>query len=161
MTSNPINIAIAIGVVIYVVYRRMSWNPWDNKEIWGGPLTLLAIGLIQMRHMAKGLSGTDVGFLVAGLAVSLLGGAVMGAVTQIDRRGDTIYQRIGWLGLGAWIGLLVVRGVLGVIGHFAGATQTSGGGAILLSLGANLLTMSLVLAVRTGTPITSGSTARH
>ncbi|MFD5247927.1 hypothetical protein ACFWIW_25540 [Amycolatopsis sp. NPDC058340] len=149
-TSTLINIAVAIAVVVYVIYQRMSWKPLENVEIWGGPLTLVAIGVIQMRHLDTSISVTDIVFLGAGLLVSLLGGAAMGAMTQLQRRGDKIYQRIGALGLAVWVGLLLVRGVLGVIGHFAGATLTSGGGTILLSLGANLMAMTLVLSARLG-----------
>ncbi|WP_410658229.1 hypothetical protein [Amycolatopsis sp. lyj-112] len=149
-TSTLINIAVAIGVVIYVIYQRMSWKPLENVEIWGGPLTLVAIGVIQMRHLDASISATDIVFLGVGLLVSLLGGAVMGAMTQLQRRGDKIFQRIGALGLAVWVGLLLVRGILGVIGHFAGATLTSGGGTILLSLGANLMALTLVLSARVG-----------
>ncbi|MFK0250416.1 hypothetical protein ACIQUM_37440 [Amycolatopsis azurea] len=149
-TSTLINIAVAVAVVGYVIYQRMSCKPLENMEIWGGPLTLVAVGVIQLRHLETSITVTDIVFLGVGLLVSLGGGVAVGAMTQLQRRGGKVYQRTGVLGLVMWAGLLLVRGVLGVIGHFAGATLTSGGGTILLSLGVNLMAMALVLSARLG-----------
>jgi hypothetical protein len=87
----------------------------------------------------------DVALLVIGAVVALGTGYASGMVAQVERRAGKVFYRLGLPGLGIMVAYLVIRLGLAGVGHLLGAASTIGGGALILSLGANLLTQSLVI----------------
>ena len=86
----------------------------------------------------------DIALLVVGTAIALAAGAASGRVAQVECRAGKVFFRLGPPGLGIMVAYLVVRLGLAGLGHLVGAS-ISGGGPLMVSLGANLLTQSLVI----------------
>lgn len=154
--STLVNAALVVAVVVFMIARRMSWRQFDKsgREVWIMPLVLVGIGLLQMRDKLGGgyhLTPADIVFLVAGLVVSLGMGALMGRTAEIQARGTEIWYRMPVLGLLVLVAYVAARFGLAFLGHAMGSTLTSGGGSIMVSLGANLLAQSLVTSSRIGT----------
>lgn len=144
-----LNAAVVIVIVIAVVARRLSWSELQNSDtdVWRGPLVMVGIGIYQLHDKLgkTSLGVTDIVLLVAGVGLALIAGLAAGRVAQVQFRGGKIFYRLGAPGLGIMVGYLVLRLGLAGLGHLLGATITSGGGSILLTVGANLLVQSLVV----------------
>lgn len=147
--STVINTLLALAVLAMFVRRRLTWQPVTTTEVWGTPVTLLLIGALQLRHHAD-LGGVDLALVSGGTLVSLAAGALTGYLTSLRRFDGVLCQRVGFLGLAVWVGSFLLRAGLSVAGHAVGATVTSGGPAMLVAMGANLLAVTVVLNARSG-----------
>lgn len=147
-----LNAAVVVAIVIAVVVRRLSWSELENSDtdVWRGPLVMVGVGVYQMYDkLQHGQLGTiDVVLLVSGVGLALVAGLATGRVSQVQRRQGKVFYRLGAPGLGIMAGYLVLRLGLAGLGHLLGATVTSGGGSILLTMGATLLVQSLVLQAK-------------
>jgi hypothetical protein len=140
------NALVVIAVVVVVLARRLSWSELENSDtdVWRGPLLLTGVGIYQLYDRHTGLGVVDVVLLVIGTAVALVAGTASGRVAQVERRAGKVFFRLGMPGLGIMVAYLVIRLGLAGVGHLLGAS-VSGGPALMVSLGANLLTQSLVI----------------
>ncbi|MEU4197968.1 hypothetical protein AB0E69_39155 [Kribbella sp. NPDC026611] len=140
------NALVVIAVVVIVIARRMSWSKLENSDadVWRGPLVLAGVGVYQLYDRHLQLGATDVVLLVVGTAVALVAGVGSGRVAQVERRAGKVFFRLGMPGLGIMVAYLVIRLGLAGVGHLLGAS-VSGGGSLMLSVGANLLTQSMVI----------------
>jgi hypothetical protein len=147
-----LNAAVVIVIVIAVVARRLSWSELENSDtdVWRGPLIMVGIGVYQVYHrLGDGRLGVvDIVLLVVGVGLALIAGLAAGRVAQVQLRAGKVFYRLGAPGLGIMVGYLVLRLGLAGLGHLLGATITSGGGSILLTVGANLLVQSLVVQAK-------------
>jgi hypothetical protein len=143
------NALVVIAVVVAVLARRLSWSELENSDtdVWRGPLILTGAGIYQLYDQHQHLGVLDTTLLVVGGLIALVAGAATGRVAQIQRRAGKVFFRLGIPGLGIMVAYLVVRLGLAGVGHLLGAS-VSGGGALMVSLGANLLTQSLVIQSR-------------
>ena len=135
-----------IAVVVAVMARRLSWSELENSDtdVWRGPLVLIGVGVYQLYDRHTGLGALDIVLLVVGAVLALVAGVGSGRVAQVERRAGKVFFRLGLPGLGIMVAYVVVRLGLAGLGHLIGAAA-SGGGSLLVSLGANLLTQSLVI----------------
>jgi hypothetical protein len=140
------NALVVIAVVVAVLARRLSWSELENSDadVWRGPLVLMGVGVYQLYDGQRQLGVVDIVVLVVGAALALVAGTAAGRVAQVRRRAGKVFFRLGLPGLGIMVAYLVVRLGLAGLGHLLGAS-VSGGGSLLVSLGANLLTQSLVI----------------
>ncbi|MEV4261403.1 hypothetical protein [Kribbella sp. NPDC049584] len=140
------NALVVVAVVVVVLARRMSWSELENSDtdVWRGPLILMAAGVYQLYDRHTGLGFLDVVLLVIGAAVALIAGTASGRVAQVERRAGKVFFRLGMPGLAIMVAYLVVRLGLAGVGHLLGASM-SGGPALMVSMGANLLTQSVVI----------------
>ena len=140
------NALVVVAVVVAVLARRLSWSELENSDtdVWRGPLVLMGVGVYQLYDRHPHLGVMDVVLLVVGTTVALVAGVGPGRVAQVERRAGKVFFRLGPPGLGIMVAYLVVRLGLAGFGHLVGAS-VAGGGALMLSLGANLLTQSLVI----------------
>jgi hypothetical protein len=140
------NALVVVAVVVAVLARRLSWSELENSDtdVWRGPLVLMGAGVYQLYDKHAGLGVVDVVLLIMGTAVALLAGVASGRVAQVERRAGKVFFRLGMPGLGIMVGYLVVRLGLAGLGHLLGAAA-GGGGALMLSMGANLLTQSVIV----------------
>ncbi|GAB3929274.1 hypothetical protein GCM10029976_028610 [Kribbella albertanoniae] len=141
------NALVVIAIVIAVIARRLSWSELENSDadVWRGPLILCGVGIYQLYGKHLQLGPADLVLLVAGVGVALAAGYASGRVAQVQRRAGKVFFRLGIPGLGIMVAYLVIRLGLAGAGHLLGTAATAGGGALMLSLGANLLTQSLVI----------------
>jgi hypothetical protein len=144
------NALVVIVIVTAVIARRLSWSELENSDadVWRGPLVMAGFGVYQLYDDHLRLGVTDVVLLVVGAAVALVAGVATGRVAQVERRGRKVFYRLGTPGLGIMVAYLVVRLGLAGLGHLVGAAAVAGGGSLLLTLGANLLTQSLVIQAK-------------
>jgi hypothetical protein len=140
------NALVVIAVVVVVLARRLSWSELENSDtdVWRGPLILMGVGVYQLYDGHRQLGVVDIVLLVIGGAVALIAGTASGTVAQVQRRAGKVFFRLGIPGLGIMVAYLVVRLGLAGVGHLLGASA-SGGGSLLVSIGANLLTQSLII----------------
>jgi hypothetical protein len=138
------NALVVVAVVVVVLARRLSWSELENSDadVWRGPLILMGVGVYQLHD--KHLDVIDVALLVIGAALALVAGVASGRVAQVERRAGKVFFRLGLPGLGIMVAYLVIRLGLAGVGHLLGASVSSGG-ALMLSMGANLLTQSLIV----------------
>jgi len=141
------NALVVIAVVVAVIARRLSWSELENSDadVWRGPVVLCGVGIYQLYGKNVHLGAVDLALLVAGVGTALAAGYASGRVAQVERRAGKVFFRLGIPGLGIMVGYLVIRLGLAGVGHLLGAAATTGGGALMLSIGANLLTQSLVI----------------
>jgi hypothetical protein len=138
------NALVVVAVVVVVLARRLSWSELENSDadVWRGPLILMGVGVYQLHD--KHLDLIDIALLVVGAALALVAGVASGRVAQVERRAGKVFFRLGLPGLGIMVAYLVIRLGLAGVGHLLGASLSSGG-ALMLSIGANLLTQSLIV----------------
>ncbi|MET7281632.1 hypothetical protein ABZS29_25575 [Kribbella sp. NPDC005582] len=141
------NALVVIAIVVAVIARRLSWSELENSDadVWRGPVILCGVGIYQLYGKHLHVGPFDVALLVAGVGTALIAGYASGQVAQVERRAGKVFFRLGIPGLGIMVGYLVIRLGLAGIGHLLGAAATAGGGVLMLSIGANLLTQSLVI----------------
>ncbi|HEY3509168.1 MAG TPA: hypothetical protein VGL36_08395 [Kribbella sp.] len=145
------NALIVIAVVVAVLARRLSWSELENSDtdVWRGPLVLMGVGVYQLYNKHVPLGVTGVTLLVVGAALALVAGVATGRVAQVERRAGKVFYRLGVPGLGIMVAYLVVRLGLAGVGHLVGV-PSAGGGALMLSMGANLLTQSMIIQSKAG-----------
>ncbi|TCC32466.1 hypothetical protein [Kribbella sindirgiensis] len=142
------NALVVIAVVVVVLARRLSWSELENSDadVWRGPLVLMGVGVYQLYDRHTVLGAVDVVLLVVGAVLALVAGVGSGRVAQVQRRAGKVFFRLGMPGLGIMVAYLVVRLGLAGLGHLLGASVAGGGGgALMVSMGANLLTQSLII----------------
>ena len=140
------NALVVIAVVVVVLARRLSWSELENSDtdVWRGPVVLMGVGVYQLYDRHTGLGVLDVVLLVLGTALAPVAGVGSGRVAQVERRAGKVFFRLGMPGLGIMVAYLVVRLGLAGLGHLLGAS-VAGGGALMVSMGANLLAQSLII----------------
>ncbi|MGN6325266.1 hypothetical protein [Pseudolysinimonas sp.] len=165
-----VNIAealLGVALLIWILYRQMTWTAVDVGRMWRMPLILGIIGLATLATSgsAAKLTAADLGLLAIELAVALVTGALMGFVAvfrpiteqsltrwRARRRSDgpepTTESRTGWIGLALWIVMIAVRVGLGFWGHQMGSALAESSGVILLVVAVNRGVRTLVFSMR-------------
>lgn len=166
-----VNIAealLGVALLVWIVYRQMTWRAVDIGRMWRMPLILGGVGIVSLisSGSAKALTATDLGLLAIELAVAIVTGALMGFVAVFRpiteasltrwrnrRRPDdsaepTTETRTGWIGLALWVLLVAVRVGLGFWGHSLGSALAESSGVILLVLSVNRILRTLVFSLR-------------
>lgn len=165
---NIAEIVIGVGLVVWIIYRQMTWTAVDVSRMWRMPLILGVVGAVTLVSSGsdRALTGVDLGLLAIELAVAVLTGALMGlaavfrpigerslAAWRARRRRDdtsepTAESRTGWVGLVLWIVLIAVRVGLGFWGHSLGSAIAESSGVILLVVAVNRAVRTLVFGLR-------------
>lgn len=165
---NIAEIVLGIALVVWIMYRQMTWSAVSVARMWRMPLILGAIGVITLvtSGSRQTLTGVDLGLLAIELAVAVVTGALMGMVAvfrpiserslaawRARRRADdasepTVESRTGWIGLVLWIVLIAVRVGLGFWGHSLGSAIAESSGVILLVVAVNRAVRTLVFSLR-------------
>ncbi len=165
--ANLAEAVLGVVLLIWILYRQMTWRAVDVARMWRMPAILGLIGLISLVSTGgmKNLTGTDVGLLAIELAVAVGAGALMGLVAvfrpiteqglaawRAGRRSDgpepTTESRTGWIGLVLWLVMIAVRVGLGFWGHSLGSALAESSGVILLVVGVNRAARTLVFSMR-------------
>lgn len=162
-----LTIAAVVGVVLFVIVRRMLGTPLVAGDLFAPPVVLVGIGLYQL-HTSVGLNhlnsigpGPALGLLAA-LAVGFGFGAARGTTVRLLSRDGVLRQRYTLFTLLVWAGSLAAGAGVSMLAASAGA------GADLrpmtLSIGVGMLGETLTLAVRalsTGLPFSADQRRGH
>ncbi|WP_340687441.1 DUF1453 domain-containing protein [Amycolatopsis coloradensis] len=141
-------IALVVGVVIVIVVRRLRGEPLVARDVFGGPVILLAIGAYGLSKLAI-FTFTDGLWLVLGSVVGCVLGAVRATTTKLFERDGVLWLRYtGWT-FGVWVLSLVVNFGVGFLATMAGAHPDAR--PVTLSIGVSLLGEALVLGKRAKT----------
>jgi len=150
-TSYLFDLLIGLAVIAYLCTRQLSWRPVDPARIWKMPLVLGVAGVVLLARQQVTIRPVDLVILIVSGAAALVSGTVMGRIARLrpsaaDPR--LVESRTGWLGVAVWLGLVLLRVVLDVIGHRMGSDVAISTGSILLVLAINRAANALVLTAR-------------
>jgi hypothetical protein len=153
---SPVTILVGVAAGGYVLWSRMRGQPLNARRLLVLPVVITVVRVTDLTgSSAPRLSGTDVGFLAAGLAISVVLGAARGATIELYPNGGELWQRYRPVTVVAWVTLVVTKLVLAGIAFAAGASAGGGTHSLLLSLGASLIAEAAVVGPRarsTGLP---------
>jgi len=149
--SYLFDLLIGLAVIAYLCTRQLSWRPVDPARMWKLPLVLGVAGVVSLARQQVTIHPIDLVILIVSGAAALISGTVMGRIARFrpsaaDPR--LIESRTGWLGVAVWVGLILVRVVLDVIGHRMGSEMAISTGGILVVLAINRAANALVLTAR-------------
>ena len=153
---SPVTILLGVAAVGYVLWSRLRGQPLNARRLLVLPVVLTVIGVADLTgSSAPRLSGTDVGFLAAGVAISVVLGVARGATIELYPNGGELWQRYRPVTVVAWVTLVVAKLALAGIASVAGASAGAETRGLLLSLGASLIAEAAVVgprALSTGLP---------
>lgn len=156
---SPVTILVGVVAVGYVLWSRLRGQPLNARRLLVLPVVLTVVGVADLTgSSAPRLSGTDVGFLAAGVAISVLLGVARGATIELYPNGGELWRRYRPVTVVLWVTLVAVKFVLAGIAFVAGASAGGGTHGLLLSLGASLIAEAVVVgprALSTGLPFAS------
>lgn len=133
-TQTLLTIVLGIGVLLFISVRQMSWQkPGRQLKM---PLVLAVVGVIEAastwnQALLSKLSMVD--FVLVGVEVvlALLGGWLMGRMTQIATINGVTQTRLRPAGLAVWLGFIALRIGMAIIGGMLGAALASNAAVIL------------------------------
>ena len=156
---SPVTILLGVAAVGYVLWSRLRGQPLNARRLLVLPVVLTVIGVADLTgSSAPRLSGTDVGFLAAGVAISVVLGVARGATIELYPNGGELWQRYRPVTVVAWATLVVAKLALAGIPSLAVASAGAETRGLLLSLGASLIAEAAVVgprALSTGLPFAS------
>jgi len=152
MTSSTLtDLLIGLALIVYICSKQLSWRPVDPARMWKLPLILGVVGIISMAKQTTTVHPIDVVILGLSAVFALASGAVMGRIARF-RPSPTdprlVESRTGWVGVGIWFGLILVRVALDVAGHRMGSDLAVSTGTILLVLALNRAASAVVVSAR-------------
>lgn len=153
---SPLTILLVIAAIVFVLWSRMRGQPLRVKRLLVLPVVLIVIGIADLSgSKAPHLSSTDVAFLAASIALSVILGAARGATIELYPNQGELWQRYRGSTVALWIALIVTKVVILAIAKAAGASAGGGTNSLLVSLGASLLAEAAIVgprALSTGLP---------
>ncbi|MFD9219270.1 DUF1453 domain-containing protein [Streptomyces sp. NPDC060064] len=142
---------IAVGAVA-VVIKRLMGEPLNARDLFAPPLVLTGLGIWALTEV-KGLTGTDLGWVIVGSVLGVGLGAVRGATIQVYPKDGILYQRYTGKTFLVIIGSLAVMAAFGFLAVHMGMQAEAR--PINLSIGVGFLGEALVVGARglsTGVP---------
>ncbi|MFG1925275.1 hypothetical protein [Cryptosporangium sp. NPDC048952] len=162
--TTLVDIALGLALLAYLSTRQLRWAPVDTARMWRLPIVLGAIGLASIAATDKPLTTADVAVLVVSGLLAVGSGVAMGSLARFRpipagatpkrmRNGELpdVESRTGWVGVALWLGLIVARIGLDVVGSHLGASLATGAGVILLVLAVNRAVRARVVTGRIAT----------
>ncbi|GAA1981759.1 DUF1453 family protein [Kitasatospora viridis] len=143
--TNVVNIIVILGVVAFIVsrqFRAQQINP--NRRFWLVPIILAVVALRDPHVIDRTHEGAAVALLLGSVVLVLVMGLVWGWTVRLWRASDgSVWMKGTVATVGAWSGLIAMR--VGLYGLGAALHVHQSSSALLLTLGALLLSRSLVV----------------
>lgn len=165
-SSSIIQGLLILALFCWILAKRFNWRPvrGDSRQ-WRLPLILIAIGIyatLGSQHKTSSgaviaMTTKDYTYLVIGALVSLGLGMARGSTLQIANHAGQLMKRYRPLTAVMWAILIVVRLGIDLYGGHMGVSSAVIGTSIMLMFGLSLLGESLVVAMRTGSIGSGGS----
>jgi len=143
-----LTVVAVVGIVFYVIGKQLVGSALSGKRLVVLPVVLTVIGIVEINGNKLPADATDIVLLVASGSIAVAIGAILGAITRLERRDGYLWAQLPKRGLWLWGGLLVSRLVITGIAHLSGAHIAAGTSAILLTLGLNRAAQALVVVPR-------------
>jgi hypothetical protein len=145
--SGPVEVVVIIGVVGYVLARRLVGEPAEVKRVLGLPAVLAVAGIVDLAKVPQ--SAVSLGFLVGTAAFSLVIGLLRGLSIRVFGVDGVVHLRYTVLTLVLWGVNLAVRFgasvALGAVDRTAGHAATSG---LMFTLGVGMVAEGLVVLAK-------------
>ncbi|MEU4704578.1 hypothetical protein [Nonomuraea dietziae] len=139
-----LNAALIVGLVGYVVVRRMIGEPLNARDVYLAPLVLIGLGIHALTGVA--LTPVDVLWLVISGLVALGFGAMRASTTGLFAREGVLWQRYTWRTLVVWVVSAAASIGVGLLATRYGLHEQAR--PMSLSIGVGLAGEALVTAVR-------------
>jgi hypothetical protein len=146
--NELVRIALAIGIVGYVIGRQVLGEPLRGKRVVLLPVVLTVLGAVDLSHAAGPVGARDVVLLVAGVLVAAVVGVALGLRMELGEHDGFLWGRLPVRALWWWVGLLAARLVLAGVAGMTHAHLAASGSSILLTLGVNRLAQAAVVVLR-------------
>ncbi|MGC5166039.1 hypothetical protein [Luteimicrobium sp. DT211] len=150
--NGPAEVVVVLGVVGYLVVRRMVGEPAEGRRMILLPVALVAVGLTNLGHVA--LAPVSVGVLAASTVVSLLLGVLRGVSVRVFERDGVVWMRYTVTTVALLAANLALKlGTDLVLRALDRSAEHAVGQGLALTLGAGLLAEGAVVlskAVRSG-----------
>ncbi|MBO0811331.1 MAG: hypothetical protein J2P23_04710 [Microlunatus sp.] len=136
-TQTILAIILGLGLLIFISVRQMRWQrPGRQQKL---PMILALVGVIEAatswnNALLSRVSAVDLLLVGVELAVAVLGGWLMGRLTEIGTVGGVTQARLRPAGLAVWLGFILLRVGMAVAGGFLGAVLTSNPAVILFAV---------------------------
>ena len=152
---NLLNVVIIVGVVVWVIGRRLAGEPLQARRLAALPLVLVVIGVSQLARQIHGIPGAlDIVLLAVDAGAALVFGLWRGTTIGVFTRDGHLWYRYRPATLGVWAVSLVVRLGLAGVAHAAGASGLVAAASLAL-FGVTLAGEAAVVGlrgVRSGVP---------
>ncbi|MEQ4305392.1 CcdC protein domain-containing protein [Plantactinospora sp. B6F1] len=155
MDSSLLAAVVVVGVIAVVV-KRFVGEPLNGRDLAVPPLVLVGIGIYALTKVDH-LTGTEIGWVVAGSVVGLVFGAVRGTTVRLFRKGGVLWQRYSGWTVAVWVASFAISAGLGYLAVHAGVRAEAR--PMTLSIGVSLLGELATLgrrALSTGVPFATG-----
>jgi phosphoribosylformylglycinamidine (FGAM) synthase-like enzyme len=170
-TSNVADILIAIAVLVWVIYRQLTWQLVNPSRLWRMPIIVAVVGIIMLAQTKSlnNITAIDLAIFAGELVFALGIGAAMGSLARFRSRpqrasdvasrrdsGATfnpaitvVESRTGGLGAALLLVLIVVRiGIEIAVTQYSHSAFLASTGTILIVLAANRAARALVVSRR-------------
>lgn len=123
MTPTTImSVLLGLALLLFISLRQMQWQSVRIGKMLRMPVVLFAVGLFVAAQTFKNPSilhphGAEIALIGLEVVLAVLGGLVMGRVTEIATRAGVTSSRLRPAGLGVWFGFLAVRIGLDLFAH--------------------------------------------
>lgn len=133
-TQTILTILIGIAVLIFISFRQMRWQQPARQVRM--PLILAVVGVIQAVNtwnnaLLSKLSVMDFALIGIELCFAVLGGWLMGRLSQVATVNGSTQTRLRPVGLAVWFGFIALRIGMATLGGFLGAALASNAAVIL------------------------------
>jgi hypothetical protein len=167
--QNLFSILLGVVLIVWIIYRQLTWTPVVPERMWRMPVILAIIGvveLIQGKALVQ-VHVTDVAILAIELAISVGLGVAMGALAHFRPMSDdsrrayaaknaarvagvlpALETRNGWFGMALWLVLIAARVGAELWAHSTGSALLMSTGIILLTVAVNRAARILVITQR-------------
>ncbi|QDP97560.1 hypothetical protein FOE78_18035 [Microlunatus elymi] len=130
--STILPILIGLALLIFISVRQMSWTKVNAASMLKLPMIMALVGLVLAAQTfdhpgALHVHGADLVLIAAEAGVAVVGGLLMGRMTQIDTINGVTQSRLRPAGLAVWFGFIAIRiggEVLAHADHLALASST-------------------------------------
>jgi hypothetical protein len=147
---SVLNILVYVALIGYVMFKRVQGQPVATpKRLFALPIILIILGYGDVTSGAA-MKPIEITLTVIGGALSLGLGLLRGRADQLSVRDGSQFVKWGAASLILFVGNLVAKLVLDLIGVAAGSTTSAVGKSLLLTFGLTLLGEAIVVWMRTG-----------
>jgi hypothetical protein len=147
---SVLNMLVYVALIGYVMFKRVQGQPVATpKRLFALPIILIVLGYGDVTSGAA-LKPIVITLTVIGGALSLGLGLLRGRADQLSAREGSQFVKWGAASLILFVGNLVAKLVLDLIGVAAGGTTSAVGKSLLLTFGLTLLGEAIVVWMRTG-----------